>query len=98
MSGLGGRCLESTCFYVVPFVDASDEIQTLRATGVARISSLGASAPHGDVEKRFLLAAGWAVRLGRPTEDADMSSLGRYVFGSEISYNKAPPRLPGLGC
>jgi hypothetical protein len=28
----------------------------------------------------------------------DASSLGRYVFGSEISYNKAPPRLPGLGC
>jgi hypothetical protein len=28
----------------------------------------------------------------------DKSSLGRYVFGSEISYNKAPPRLPGLGC
>ncbi len=28
----------------------------------------------------------------------DGSSLGRYVFGSEISYNKAPPRLPGLGC
>ncbi len=29
---------------------------------------------------------------------ANRSSLGRYVFGSEISYNKAPPRLPGLGC
>ncbi len=29
---------------------------------------------------------------------AQGSSLGRYVFGSEISYNKAPPRLPGLGC
>ena len=29
---------------------------------------------------------------------AYISSLGRYVFGSEISYNKAPPRLPGLGC
>ncbi len=28
----------------------------------------------------------------------EASSLGRYVFGSEISYNKAPPRLPGLGC
>ena len=25
-----------------------------------------------------------------------VSSLGRYVFGSEISYNKPPPRLPGL--
>jgi hypothetical protein len=24
------------------------------------------------------------------------SSLGRYVFGSVLSYNKAPPRLPGL--
>ncbi len=30
--------------------------------------------------------------------DTPSSSLGRYVFGSEISYNKAPPRLPGLGC
>ena len=28
--------------------------------------------------------------------EPDPSSLGRYVFGSEISYNKAPPRLPGL--
>ncbi len=27
-----------------------------------------------------------------------ISSLGRYVFGSEISYKKPPPRLPGLGC
>jgi hypothetical protein len=31
-------------------------------------------------------------------DDVRVSSLGRYVFGSEISYNKAPPRLPGLGC
>jgi hypothetical protein len=30
--------------------------------------------------------------------ESNPSSLGRYVFGSEISYNKAPPRLPGLGC
>jgi hypothetical protein len=30
--------------------------------------------------------------------NVSISSLGRYVFGSEISYNKAPPRLPGLGC
>ena len=72
VSGLGGKCLESTCFYVVPFVDASDEIQTLRATGVARISSLGASAPPGDIEERFPLAAGWTARLERPAEDADL--------------------------
>jgi hypothetical protein len=32
------------------------------------------------------------------TKDGSVSSLGRYVFGSEISYNKAPPRLPGLAC
>ncbi len=69
---MGGKCLESTCFYIVPFVDAGDEIQTLRATGVARISSLGASAPPGDVEKRFPLVAGWAARLERPAEDADL--------------------------
>jgi hypothetical protein len=37
---------------------------------------------------------------GKKNFDESMrsSSLGRYVFGSEISYNKAPPRLPGLGC
>ncbi len=35
---------------------------------------------------------------GVKRRDTDPSSLGRYVFGSEISYNKAPPRLPGLGC
>ncbi len=39
-------------------------------------------------------------RIGRSNRNwkIDTSSLGRYVFGSEISYNKAPPRLPGLGC
>ncbi len=36
--------------------------------------------------------------VGTVMKNKDGSSLGRYVFGSEISYNKAPPRLPGLGC
>ena len=58
VSGLGGECLESTCFYVVPFVDGSDEIQTLRATGVARITSFGASAQPSDIEECFPLAKG----------------------------------------
>jgi hypothetical protein len=39
---------------------------------VVRISSLGASTPPGDVEKRFPLAAGWTARLERPAEDADL--------------------------
>ncbi len=42
---------------------------------------------YADLEKKFF-----------GENKAIMSSLGRYVFGSEISYNKAPPRLPGLGC
>ncbi len=41
----------------------------------------------------------WLKGGGRaPPTLTSQSSLGRYVFGSEISYNKAPPRLPGLGC
>ncbi len=40
----------------------------------------------------------WCCRRGNSAEQHPDSSLGRYVFGSEISYNKAPPRLPGLGC
>jgi hypothetical protein len=39
------------------------------------------------------------LRCGKDMDcSTGMSSLGRYVFGSEISYNKPPPRLPGLGC
>jgi hypothetical protein len=72
VSGLGSECLESTCFYVVPFVDGSDEIQTLRATGVARITSFGASAPPSDIEERYPLARGLAARLARPAKEADL--------------------------
>jgi hypothetical protein len=48
--------------------------------------------------------AGNTVKLGKErlfftrVNHIIASSLGRYVFGSEISYNKLPPRLPGLGC
>jgi hypothetical protein len=72
VSGLGGKCLESTCFYVLPFVDGCDEIQTLRATGVARITSLGASVLPSDIEERFPLARGWTARLTRPAEEAKL--------------------------
>jgi hypothetical protein len=72
VSGLCGKCLESTCFYVVPFVDGRDEIQTLRATGVAQITSFGASVPPSDIEERFPLARGWTTCLTRPAENADL--------------------------
>ncbi len=72
VSGLGGKCLESTCFYVIPFMDGKDEIQTLRATGVARITSFGASAPPHDIEGRFPLAKGWAERLARAAGEVDL--------------------------
>jgi hypothetical protein len=70
--GLGGKCLESTCFYVVPFVDSCNEIQTLGATGMAQITSFGASVLPSDIEERLPLARGWAARLARPAEDADL--------------------------
>jgi hypothetical protein len=44
--------------------------------------------------ERRVLVGPWAQHTGGGVA----SSLGRYVFGSEISYNKAPPRLPGLAC
>ncbi|MFN9941752.1 MAG: hypothetical protein ACK56I_19975, partial [bacterium] len=53
-------------------MDGKDEIQTLKATGVARITSFGASAPPHDVEKRFPLAKGWSARLARPAEEVDL--------------------------
>ena len=53
--------------------------------------------PRGQTEKNREEADNHA-KEARSTREADNSSLGRYVFGSEISYNKAPPCLPGLGC
>jgi hypothetical protein len=72
VSGLGDKCLESTCFYVVSFVDGCDEIQTLRATGVAPIVSFSASPPPNDIEERFPHARGWGARLARPAGEADL--------------------------
>ncbi len=53
--------------------------------------------------EKFFTFQSWKYILGNfitPNETGDymISSLGRYVFGSEISYNKAPPPLPGLAC
>ncbi len=56
----------------MPFVDGCDEIQTLRAKGVAQISCLGPSPPPSDIEERFPLARGWAAGLARPAEDANL--------------------------
>jgi hypothetical protein len=47
---------------------------------------------HGTAWKKIIKV------VFRREKFSDGSSLGRYVFGSEISYNKAPPRLPGLAC
>ncbi len=53
-----------------------------------------ASVTFGALKKALFLSNNFAFA----DVSAVASSLGRYVFGSEISYNKAPPRLPGLGC
>jgi hypothetical protein len=64
---------------------------------------------YGELFEQPVCAAGFALlnlpkgkSLGRSKPETnssnEQSSLGRYVFGSEISYNKPPPRLPGLGC
>ena len=47
-------------------------------------------------EWTFLLADVTFAIIGVDFLCSHKSSLGRYVFGSEISYNKAPPRLPVL--
>ncbi len=63
--------------------------------------------PRGGAVPGTVIMLGSAVMLGVESvahyaaewkKCRNISSLGRYVFGSEISYNKAPPRLPGLGC
>jgi hypothetical protein len=43
LSGLGSKCLESTCFYVVPFVDGCNEVQTFKDTEVAQIATFDSS-------------------------------------------------------
>jgi hypothetical protein len=57
---------------VLPFVDGNDKIQTLKATGVARITSFGASDPPHDIKGRFPLAKGWAERLARAAGGVDL--------------------------
>ncbi len=61
------------------------------------IVSGSAEVAAGGTKIRWLQKSG-PLRLQCFLYGRTISSLGRYVFGSEISYNKAPPRLPGLGC
>jgi hypothetical protein len=67
---VGGEGVESTCYYVVPLVDRDDEVQTIRATGVARIAKAPATKPPSDIRKRFLMV-GQAARLEQPTAEID---------------------------
>jgi hypothetical protein len=49
--GLGGTCLEYMCHYMVPVMGYRDEVQTIRATGVAQIANLRASLPPSNIEE-----------------------------------------------
>ena len=60
-------------------------------------SIVGKCCAHGNFRYFELCSICLREGLGR-SKLQPTSSLGRYVFGSEISYNKAPPRLPGLAC
>ncbi len=66
------------------------------AAAIGEVVVVVAVAPAG--AEAAAVAAAAAFAAAAVTAVATVSSLGRYVFGSEISYNKAPPRLPGLAC
>jgi hypothetical protein len=51
VSGQGGVCSESTCYYFVPIVDSNDKVQTIKAIGVAYIANLYALIPPSDIEE-----------------------------------------------
>ncbi len=75
------------------------------STWIQSVDWVGTPVPYKSVGQFLISARGAEGTQPWPKADKphckkriNRSSLGRYVFGSEISYNKAPPRLPGLGC
>jgi hypothetical protein len=86
--GMGSILVSCSTGSAVDFPSLFPEFELFVGMG-----SILVSCPTGNmVELQALLTSRGSRNIG------GKSSLGRYVFGSEISYNKAPPRLPGLGC
>jgi hypothetical protein len=71
VAGVGGKGVNSTCYYVVPLVDQDDEKQTIRATGVTRIAKALATKPPADMRKWFPMI-GQVARLEQPAAEIDL--------------------------
>jgi hypothetical protein len=71
VAGVGGKGVESTCYYVVPLVDRDDEVQTIRATGVTRITKAPATKLPADMRKQFPMI-GQVARLEHPGTEIDL--------------------------
>ena len=52
VSGLNGVVVPSSCFYMVPMVDCNDEVQVIKAFGVARIAWMDHGREVSSVEGR----------------------------------------------
>jgi hypothetical protein len=94
VSGLNGVVVSSSCFYMVPMVDCNDEVQVIKAFGVARIAWMDQGTLPPDMDARFPQLTGEAINLQQDEGYVDLLIgadnsrwMPAYVGSSEFPFD-----------
>ena len=104
VSGLNGVVVPSSCFYMVPMVDCNDEVQVIKAFGVARIAWMDRGTLPPDMDARFPQLKGEAINLQQEEGYVDLligadnsKWMPAYVGSSEFPFDNLHLMMSSFG-
>jgi hypothetical protein len=104
VSGLNGVVVSSSCFYMVPMVDCNDEVQVIKAFGVARIAWMDQGTLSPEMEARFPQLKGEAINLQQDEGYVDLLMgadnsrwMPAYVGSSEFPFDNLRLMMSSFG-
>ncbi len=104
VSGLNGVVVASSCFYMVPMVDCNDEVQVVKAFGVARIAWMDQGTHPPEMEARFPRLKGEAINLQQDEGYVDLLIgadnsrwMPAYVGSSEFPFDNLRLMMSSFG-
>jgi hypothetical protein len=104
VSGLNGVVVASSCFYMVPMVDCNDELQVIKAFGVARIAWMDQGTLPPEMEARFPRLKGETINLQQDEGYVDLLIradnsrwMPAYVGSSEFPFDNLHLMMSSFG-
>ncbi len=104
VSGLNGVVVASSCFYMVPMVDCNDEVQVIKAFGVARIAWMDQGTLPPEMEARFPRLKGETINLRQDEGYVDLLIgadnsrwMPAYVGSSKFPFDNLSLMMSSFG-